>query len=283
MSPAIASQFLAIQNIRTHLLSAGDSGTPVLLLHGGGADSARLSWGLAIEPLAENHRIFAPDWPGYGESERPDIRYGMDFYTAFLSDTLDALNLERASLVGVSMGGGIALNFTLAHPERVEKLVLVDSYGLQPHAPMHMLSNLFVHLPLATELTYATIKLSRSMTRSSLSAIFANPKAAMTEELLDEMYAEVQKPHPGRAFHSFQLDEMRWSSLRSVFTDRLGEIHSPALIIHGEKDSLVPLECSQEAHQRISGSRLEILPACGHWPQREKPELFNSLVKDFLL
>lgn len=282
MSTTISSQFLNIQNIRTHLFSAGDSGPAVLLLHGGGVDSARLSWGAAIQPISDSWRVFAPDWPGYGDSQRPDIRYNMAFFTAFLTDLLDALSLERVSLAGVSMGGGIAISFCLAHPERVEKLVLIDSYGLQGRAPMHQLSSLFVQIPLLTEMTYATLKLSRSLTRASLSSIFANPKTAMTDELVDLVYAEVQKPHTGRAFHSFQMDEVGWDGLRSVFMDRLGEIQAPTLIIHGEVDNLVPLECSKQAQQRIHGSCLEILPDCGHWPQRENPELFNRLLKEFL-
>jgi len=96
-----------------------------VLLHGGGIDSASFTYSNIIGPLAEEHRVFAPDWPGYGHSDKPDLDYTMGFYVDFLGRLMDALDLERASLVGLSMGGGAALRFALRSPERVEKLVLV--------------------------------------------------------------------------------------------------------------------------------------------------------------
>lgn len=278
----ISHHFVEVAGIRTHYLHAGEAGPPVLLLHGGGTDSAALSWKLTIEPLAEHFRVFAPDWPGYGDSDRPAIRYTMDFYIRFLGELMTALDISAASLAGVSMGGGIAMGFALGSPERVHKLVLVDSYGLQPAAPSHTLSYVFIRLPWVNELTWAVFKQSRELARLSLQNIFYRPQA-VSDELADEVFAELRKPRAGRAFISFQRDEISWRGLRSVYMDRLHELNVPTLIIHGEKDGLVPLKYAQEAHQRIRGSRLYVIPECGHWPQREKPEEFNRVLLDFLL
>ncbi|MBM4460119.1 MAG: alpha/beta fold hydrolase [Chloroflexi bacterium] len=278
---SITSNFIQVLGVRTHYLTAGAEGSPVLLLHGGGTDSAWLSWSLAAPALAQTHRVIAPDWPGYGDSERPDVGYSTDYYVGFLLEFMARLDLPRASLVGISMGGAIALGAILRQPERVERLVLVDSYGLQPTAPAHKLSWLFVRLPGVNALTWALVRNSRAMARASLTGIFHDPRR-VTDDLVDQVLAEMRKPRTGAAFMAFQRHDIQWQGLRTFYLDRLHEIAAPALIIHGERDSLVPLACARQAQQRIRGARLEALPGCGHWPQREKPEEFNRLVASFL-
>ncbi|MBV9228981.1 MAG: alpha/beta hydrolase [Chloroflexi bacterium] len=120
--------WLEVDGLRIHCLTAGESGPALVLLHGGGTDSASLSWGEVLGPLSAHHRVFAPDWPGFGQSDKPAISYTTDYYVHYLQHLLTALGLARVVLIGLSMGGGIALNFTLNDPARVEKLVLVDAY-----------------------------------------------------------------------------------------------------------------------------------------------------------
>ena len=208
----LASRRIAVRGIGIHCLVAGKDGSFVLLLHGGGMDSASLSWGPVIGPLAAEHCVYAPDWPGYGDSDRPRISYTMSWYVAFLRDLLDVLAIERATLVGVSMGGGIALGFALAWPARVSKLVLVDSYGLQSRTPMHSLGYVLTRLAPLSAASWGLVARSRSMVRSSLAGLF-HDAAAISEELLDEVCAEVRKPEAGRAFRSFQRSEMQWGSV----------------------------------------------------------------------
>ena len=132
--------WLDVDGMRIHCLTAGESGAPVVFLHGAGVDSASLSWGEVIGPFSTHHRVFAPDLPGYGQSSKPDIQYTMDFYVSFVEHLLDVLHLEKVSLVGLSLGGAIALALTLRSPVRVEKLVLVDTYGIQDKVVAHRLS-----------------------------------------------------------------------------------------------------------------------------------------------
>ena len=135
---------------RIHCVAAGN-GPPVLLLHGGSLDSGQFTYRYTIGPLAQEHRVFAPDWPGYGQSGKPDVEYTMPFYVDFLRRFVDALGLERTSLIGLSMGGATSLGFALRAPERVEKLVLVDSYGLGDKVPWGRVGYLMVHAPLLNQ------------------------------------------------------------------------------------------------------------------------------------
>ena len=193
---------------------------------------------------------------------------------------MDALSIVKADLVGVSMGGGISLGYVLAFPQRVNKLVLMDSYGLQRKTSMHKLSYLFVRIPGVRALTYWSIK-SRVMARYSLKMILKRP-GSVTDELVEKVYQQLLIPGVTRAFSDFQNAELTWDGLKTVYMDRLGEIKAKTLIIHGGKDSLVPLEASKEAHQLIKNSEMVIMEGCGHWPQRDHPEEFNQVVREFL-
>jgi pimeloyl-ACP methyl ester carboxylesterase len=276
----IQHQYIDVCGVRTHYLAAGSAGPVVVLLHGGGLDNAALSWGLLIPELAGDFRIIAPDSPGYGESEIPSEPVTIEYCVRFFSAFLDALAIDSASLVGISMGGSIALGLTLANPQRTEKLVLVDSYGLQRKAPFHQLSYLFVNFPGMRALTWATMR-SRAMVKMSLQALLKQP-GALTEELVDQVHRQILRPGVAKAWNDFQSHEITWQGTRTCYLDRLGEIRAPTLILHGTLDALVPAECAREANARIPGSRLHWLEGAGHWPQRDTPAAFNQVVKEFL-
>jgi len=179
------------------------------------------------------------------------------------------------------MGGAAAIGFTLGHPERVTKLVLVDSYGLQAHAPWHKLSYLTVRTPYLVPMSWALLRRSRTLTRWTLGYILANPQA-MTPKLVEEVYQAMQSEKTGRAFYELQNHEMTWDGLHTCYMERLGEIHQRTLLIHGAADRLVPLAAAKETAERLPNAHLEILANCGHWPQRDQPAAFNRLVADFL-
>jgi pimeloyl-ACP methyl ester carboxylesterase len=110
----IEDGWIEVEGLRIHYLMAGHADAPpVLLLHGGGYDSAYLSYKPSIGSIFQYHRVFAPDWPGYGESDKPGMGYSTEYYVEFLGRLMDALSLEKASLVGISMGGAISLRFSL--------------------------------------------------------------------------------------------------------------------------------------------------------------------------
>jgi pimeloyl-ACP methyl ester carboxylesterase len=274
--------WIEVGGLRIHSLMAGQTDAPpVLLLHGGGYDSASLSYRLSIGPISRYHRVIAPDWPGYGESDKPKVRYSTEYYVDLLSHLMEALGLEKASLVGSSMGGAICLGFSLRWPQRVEKLVLVDSHGLGKEVPGGVTSYLVVRLPLLNKVVWALLGRSRRMIRWSLQTVFHQPKA-VTSSLVDEIFQAAKKPGVGLAWRTWQRNEIGWSGLHTNFVDRLHTLAVPTLILHGAEDRYVPVSWAQRAHNMIRDSQLYIFQQCGHWLTREKPAEFDRAVLEFL-
>jgi pimeloyl-ACP methyl ester carboxylesterase len=160
-----------IRGLQIHALSAGSGERTVLLLHGGGLDSAQLSWELLIQQLSPDFRVLAPDWPGFGSSSKPQKPFQLQDCARLLKQLVDAWEIEHVSLVGISLGGGIAIDFALSNPDQVDRLVLVDSYGLQRKVPLHQLSYLYVQFPGALALTWASMR-NRPMVRWALKMLF---------------------------------------------------------------------------------------------------------------
>lgn len=275
----IKHTWLEVDGLRIHCLVAGESGPALVLLHGGGTDSASLSWGEVLGPLSEHYRVFAPDWPGFGQSDKPAISYTMDYYVHFLQHLLISLNLARVVLIGLSMGGGIVLNFTLNHPAQVEKLVLVDPYyGFK--SPADRWSSLFIRLPFVMELP-TLLGRSRRLAQWGLSSVLYRPERR-TQALIDEVYREAQQKRAGKAYASWARSEVTWHGPRSETESRLYELAVPTLLIQGAQDKLVPVSFARHAHELIAHSRLSILPECGHWVQRDDPQAFLQTAEPFL-
>jgi pimeloyl-ACP methyl ester carboxylesterase len=278
----LSTRWVDVNGIRVHCLTAGDADSPLMLLHGGGIDSASFTYEHLIWPLATGgHRVIAPDWPGYGQSDRPNLDYTLGFYVDFLERIMAALSLERASLVGISMGGGAALGFALRSPQRVEKLVLVDSYGLGSRVPWGRLGYLMVRTPLVDKLTYALLRRSRTMIRWSLYGL-VHDRRKVTEEMIGETARLLDYPRAGRAWSSFQKHEVGWGGLRTDFSDRLSALSTPTLLVHGAHDRAVPLAWARRAQERIPDCELRVFSECGHLPPREQPEEFARAVSRFL-
>jgi pimeloyl-ACP methyl ester carboxylesterase len=277
----LREEILQLEGARFHYYQGGISGPPVILLHGGGTDSALLSWKLTFPALVDRYRVYLPNWPGYGQSTPLAGDYATADLATALAGMLDAWQLETAHLVGVSMGGGAALGYALRFPERVNKLVLVDSYGLHNRAPAHLVSYALVRIPQVIPLSWRLVRSSRWMTRWALRAIFWDP-AAVIDDLVEEVYAAVRNPGTGEAFYQWQRGEMGWNRLNTNYMAELDRLAVPTLLIHGENDPLVPWRSAQRAAERIKDGRLCLINDCGHWPQREKPEEFNRVLRAFL-
>ncbi|MDD5094741.1 MAG: alpha/beta hydrolase [Dehalococcoidia bacterium] len=129
MAPKIESKWIKVKDVNTHYLVGGE-GLPLLLVNGGGAATVENDWAPNLEPLAQHYQIYAPDLVGYGKTDKPKIRYTQKLFIEFLDDFTATLGLDRMSIIGHSLGGGISLAYTLNHPEKVEKLVLIDTAGL---------------------------------------------------------------------------------------------------------------------------------------------------------
>lgn len=282
ISTSVQHEYLTVDGLHIHYLVAGNEGPPVILLHGGGLDSASLSWEEIVGPLARNYRVFAPDLPGYGLSDKPSIQYTISYYTTFIEKFIQALDIQQVSLGGLSLGGAITLSLALHRPDLIKNLILVDTYGIQDKVAAHTLSYLYIQVPLLNEFSYWLTKKSRSFIRWTLLASLIYDPQRLSNDLLEKVIQAIHDPYAGKAFMTTQRHDVAWDHIRTNFTARLREIEAPTLIIHGSHDSAVPLNYAQRAHSLLKNSQLSIMQECRHWPQREKPEEFIRIVQDFL-
>ena len=260
---------------------AGTSGPPVVLLHGAGIDDATVSWRHTIDALSDEYRVYAIDWPEYGRSTG-SITHTIPSYVNVLDGFLESLPYERVSLAGISMGGGVALGYALARPERVDRLALVDSYGLGGRLPNALAWKLLDQIPGMTEFG----KIAASVTSDSVRLVLDHLVADATDlpdEFVADARAKLMEPGSIQAFKEFQRNELSFNGrVATNFVDDLDDLSVPTLLIHGKEDPLVPLEWSARAARRIPDAELDVIPNCGHWPPRERPERFNESLRNWL-
>lgn len=263
-------KFVDLVGHSTHYLDMG-SGEPVILLHGYFYDS--LQWSKNLEALAARFKVYALDLWGFGYSTRGPMDYGYPLYASQLLKFMDTMGIEKASLIGQSMGGGTAILFATQHQERVSKLVLVASGGLpNPQGLVMRIAG----LPEIGEFLFG-LKGSR---RGILKANFIYDKSKLTDEYV-EAVTRFQKVKGTTEVLLKVLRKRFWDTL-SEEIHTLGKIGLPVLIVWGRQDKSIPVKLAQEMHRILKGSRLEIIEQAGHCPNDEQPEVFNRLAINFL-
>lgn len=268
-NPEIAHRIEAA-GIQTNYHDQG-SGEPVLLIHGSGPGvSAWANWRLTLPALAQQFRVIAPDMAGFGFSERqPDAVYNMDSWVAQAVGLLDALGLEKASVVGNSFGGALALALAIRHPERVSKLVLMGSVGV-PFAITDGLDRVWGYQP-----SLANMK--------ALLDIFAHDRALVTDELAGLRYQASIRPGFQESFaRMFPAPRQQWVDAMASRLDDIRALPHPTLIIHGRDDKVIPLQNAYDLLGLIDHAELHVFGRCGHWTQIEHAATFNTLVGQFL-
>ncbi|AGN02457.1 putative hydrolase or acyltransferase of alpha/beta superfamily protein [Salinarchaeum sp. Harcht-Bsk1] len=267
---------------RLHYLRAGDPDDPaVVLLHGSGIDDAALSWHHAIPALADDFRVYAPDWPGYGESPDPDAEPNGAYYRAVLQDFLAAIPVERPSLVGLSMGGGAALGVAIESPQAVRSLVLVDSYGLRDAVPGGSAAYVLANAPFARTIGQQIAGVLPGAARSTIAPFVADADD-LDPAFLSAVSERLDDPGAGRAFVDFQRAEFSPDGVRTHYEDRLEDLAVETLVVNGASDPLIPLAWAEDAAARIPAGSLSVIEDCGHWPPRERPDAFLDEVAPFL-
>jgi pimeloyl-ACP methyl ester carboxylesterase len=276
----INEHYADAEGYRIRYLEAGESGPPLLLLHGGLIDAAHLSWGEVIEPLSEEFQVYAPDLLGYGKSATPDIAYSTKRHIATIESFMNSVGIDSAHLVGLSVGGGVALGLSLRAPERVDRLVPVASYGLGTELPNDRLTYAVSRVPALNRLSIALLRRSRRLTKASLSGIVTEPDA-VRPELVDDLYQLIQRPNAGRAYRSWRRHEVSSSGFRTDYRSRLTEIDVPTLFVHGRRDEVFPTQWSVAAAEEMD-SECWVVEDAGHWVPRERPEELTKRLIDFL-
>ena len=252
---------------KIHYVEAG-AGPVVVLLHGLGADTS--SWAFTIPTLAKHFHVYAPDQIGFGQSAKPEINYRVETLVEFLDGFYQKLGIGKATVVGNSLGGWTAMAFALAHPDKVEKLVLVDSAGYALPAgaePEQIRARL-------RQLNPSTIE----GTKVLLGIIFTNPQMANDANARQAFEGHLKK-NDGYTISQFTESIVRGED---VVDGKLGAIKNPTLLIWGREDQLTPLDGEERMAREIAGAQSLILDHCGHVPQMECAGPFNAGLVKFL-
>jgi pimeloyl-ACP methyl ester carboxylesterase len=258
--------------------SAGH-GPLLVLLHGIAGSSA--TWGEVIPWLAERHTVIAPDLLGHGESSKPRGDYSLGAYANAVRDLLGALGEARGTIVGHSLGGGVAMQFAYQFPERCERLVLVSSGGLgrelHPILRAPVLPGAEVVLPWLCAVGRRGVgTVAHALGRLGLRA------SADLEEIW-RSFVSLEEPDARQAFLHTVRGLIDLGGQRVSAVDRLYLAEGvPTLIVWGERDPLIPARHAHAAHASIPGSRLEIFPGAGHFPYRDDPQRFVAILLDFV-
>lgn len=277
------SQFITVNGVQVHYKEAGTGEPVMILLHGFGASV--FSWREVMPLLSRYGRVVAYDRPAFGLTQRPlpgswkeENPYGVDGNITLLLGLMDALGIEKAILIGNSAGGRLAVQAALTHPERVSGLVLVDAaIYTGSRRPFGILQPL-VYTPQMDRLgPFFARSLAGDQGEAFLQAAWHDPS-----RITPEIRAGYRKP-----LHMANWDVALWEFTKAGsgaedLAPRLSEISIPTLVISGEDDRIIPPADSIRLASDIPGTRLAVIPACGHVPQEECPVTFLDAVQEFL-
>jgi pimeloyl-ACP methyl ester carboxylesterase len=270
-------RWVQVKGSAVNVLDIGE-GPVVVFLHG--LSGCWQNWLESIPPLAADHRVVALDLPGFGESPMPADPISVSGYARIVVELLDALGVQRATVVGNSMGGFVGCEMAIRFPARVERLVLVAAAGLSLRHMRHERKRglrarsenlLFFGLGRLARHTDLVVR-SRRLRRALLLLVAAHPERLPGPLILE------QARGAGKPGFADALEAMTAYPIR----DRLGEIRCPALVVWGEEDRLVPVRDAAEFQWLIPGARKVLYPDTGHMVMLERPERFNADVRAFI-
>ena len=248
-------------NIR--YLDEGTSADTLLLLHGLGASAER--WEDVIPLFAKKFKVIVPDLIGFGYSDKPMIDYTTDYFAEFISKFLNEVGVKKPNIIGSSLGGQIAAEFTINHNMDVGKLVLVSPSGIMKHSTPAL--DAYISAALYPNNDSA---LNAFQTMSCMNDV--------NEKTISGFVERMQLPNAKMAFMSTLLG----LSNSKVITEKLQLITIPTLIVWGENDPVIPIEYAQSFVSGINDCRFYKMTGCGHVPYVEKPKEFFQIVSDFL-
>jgi len=263
------AQYRTIDGTRLRMIDTGN-GTPVVFIHGFGASMYGWRYQLPVV-VAAGYRVVVIDNRGFGFSDKPAHGYTNAAYAHLVVSLLDSLGIASAVLVGHSMGGAIAAEVALAHPDRVRGMVLIDAAGYGVRWPGVLK---VAHWPFVGAI--ATSFRSRWVTGRILRSTFADP-SRVTEADVDQYYAPVPDPAYGRALRGV-LREFRFDSLGG----RLDRVQAPTLILWGDMDRWIPLRDGSRFARELQRSELALLSHSGHDAPEESPDQVNRYLLAYL-
>lgn len=266
------SRFANVGGLRIHFQEKG-SGIPIVLIHG--YTSSVYTWKDEFETLSQKYHVVAIDLKGFGFSEKPDGDYSRRAQGELVTGLLDQLHIDKAWLVGNSMGGETALNVAVDHPERVLGLVLIDSSGVKVEGRTS-LAPWYLQIPVVGRVLTALALTSDGLVRQGLKKSFyddskiTDDRVAFYFQPLRTIGGQLAATRAREQFEQFPVE------------DKISSITVPTLLIWGAEDELIPLAAGKKMNELIRGSRLVVFELCGHVPQEEMPERVLSEISNFV-
>ena len=256
--------------IQTSYLEAG-AGQPVVMLHGSGPGvSAIANWQHNIGALSQRFRVLAPDIVGFGATTRPDdIVYSLRTWTDHVWAFLDAHGIEKAAIVGNSLGGRIALQMATDRPDRISKMVLMGAPGV----------GMTLTDGLAALRAYQP---SHDAMRELLRNYFAVDPATIIDELVAIRYEASIAGGAYEAYRAMFFDPRHAGTQLGITENEVRAIATPTLLVHGREDKVVPVQVAVTMLGLLPNADLHVFSACGHWTQIERADEFSALVADYL-
>lgn len=253
-------------------------GPPIVLIHG--FSGSMWHWEHQLSALSQQHRILVPDLIGHGLSAKPDIGYTADELVRSFTGFLDALHIERAMLVGNSMGGGVAIGTALTAPTRVDRLVLIAT--MPPGVRERVASPLF-RRGLETSspewvASFGNWLFGRGLTELVLKELIYD-HTRLTPLVIERAYRN--RSRPGAIPPLLRLIR-NLSSWEQGFAAQLPQLSQPILLLWGTEDRIFPPQVGEDLQRLIPGARLELIPHAGHMPQWEQPQTVNEQLLEFL-
>ena len=270
--------YLDLHGERVAYRDAG-AGEALLLIHGMAGSSA--TWRAVIPQLSKKYRVVAPDLLGHGESAKPRGDYSLGAFAALLRDLLDELGISRATVVGQSLGGGVAMQFTYQHRNYCQRLALISSGGLGPDLNwiLRILSAPGAELVLPIVAPRPVLNVGNKLGSWLTSAGVQSPRAS-------EMWSAYSSLADQQTRQAFLRTLRSVVDYRGQAVSALGKIHVshglPTLLIWGEEDRIIPVAHGRAAHDAVPGSRLEVLAGVGHFPHVESPAAVVDILDDFI-
>ena len=258
-------KFITIDNVLIRYADKNQKGFPLFLIHGLGGSIE--SWTNNIEFLSKKFRIIAFDLPGFGLSDKPKVSYTINFYVNFLEKFIKILKIKHLFLIGSSLGGHIAIEFTMRNRTIVDKLILISPAGCLPKS--------FKGTPSLKRY----IKIVDAKSSNDINRILTS----IDNSLVDRSYANIMYKRlslPG-AKDAF-ISALKGSANAPRYNNKLAKINTNMLLIWGKEDKMIPLKYIRPFMEH-GNSRIIIIENCGHRPHVENPKLFNKIVKDFLM
>jgi 2-hydroxy-6-oxonona-2,4-dienedioate hydrolase len=263
----VSSKQVEIYGQKIHYLEAG-AGPDVILLHGLGGDVS--NWQPTVPALAAKFHVLVPDQVGFGESDKPLINYRVATLVDFLNEFDRKLKISKATLVGNSLGGWVAMDFALKHPDKVDRLVLVDSAGYSQKRTSGQ--------PLTRELLMALNPATLEGTRYLMKAVIFN-QTFITDGIINMAFQQHLHKGDSPTINSFIDSILRGEDM---VDGKLGAIKVPTLVVWGRQDALIRLAAGNAFAEDIAGSHEVVLDSCGHVPQVECAAGFNAALLKFL-